>query len=189
MYGPTIQTREPSQTLASDLFEHYNQCVYEYDFGDSWQHDIIIEKRLKESKKYAVPICIDGARERPPEDVGGTGGYERFIESIMDKSDPEREELLIWAEKDTRGRVYDPEYFSVREVNRRLEYVLEDGKEMSRLFLDKEGLKGSLYMGWSEPRVQLGKRAYSWEQIGKLLTELEEGCEISIKVTGHKHRF
>ncbi|CAA7602603.1 Protein MM3350-like domain protein [Acididesulfobacillus acetoxydans] len=184
MYGPSVQALPSGQTLIDDLFSRCDRCVYEYDFGDSWEHEILIEKRLKESRKYAVPACLDGARQRPPEDVGGAAGYERFLTTIRDSHNPEREELLLWAEKDTGGRLYDPEYFSVREVNRRLEHALLDGREQSlKLFLGKNGLTGPLRMGWSEPYVEMGGQAYSWERIGKLLSWLDEGYGITIKAT------
>ena len=63
--------------------------IYEYDFGDNWEHTVLIEKILPlETGKY-YPFCLKGKRACPPEDVGGTGGYADFIEVIQEVKHPE----------------------------------------------------------------------------------------------------
>ncbi|MHB1654609.1 MAG: plasmid pRiA4b ORF-3 family protein [Desulfitobacteriaceae bacterium] len=94
--------------------------IYQYDFGDNWEHEIIIEKITEAEEEVHYPVCIDGARHRPPEDVGGIGGYENFLEAINNPNHPEYDDMLVWAEKDTGGRKFDPEYFYLNEVNRTL---------------------------------------------------------------------
>lgn len=183
LYGEDLQHFEPHETAVSELFDQHDSCVYEYDFGDSWQHDIVVEKRLKESKRNAVPVCLGGERHRPPEDVGGPGGYENFLEIIRDKDNPERDELLSWAQKDTRGTLFDPEYFHLEAVNRRLLYVLEDTRESAEELLMRRGLTGTLKIGWFEPYIQVGRRQYTWERIGDLLTWLGEGVTVTIKAS------
>jgi hypothetical protein len=51
-----------------------DKIIYEDDFGDSWLHEIILEKILPEDNEIKYPVCIDGARNCPPEDCGGVGG-------------------------------------------------------------------------------------------------------------------
>jgi len=97
--------------------------VYEYDFGDCWQHEILVEKVLEAEEDVHYPLCLDGARHRPPEDVGGTYGYEIFLEAIRDPNHTDYETMLVWAEKDTGGRKFDPEYFYRNEVNRALKKI------------------------------------------------------------------
>ena len=94
--------------------------IYQYDFGDNWEHEIIIEKITEAEEGVHYPVCIDGARHRPPEDVGGIGGYENFLEAINNPNHPEYDDMLVWAEKDTGGRKFDPEHFYLNEVNRAL---------------------------------------------------------------------
>ena len=94
--------------------------IYQYDFGDSWEHEIIIEKIAEAEEGVHYPFCLDGERHHPPEDVGGIGGYETFLEAISDKYHEEYNEMLVCAEKDTGGRKFDPEYFYLNEVNRAL---------------------------------------------------------------------
>jgi len=48
--------------------------VYEYDLGDSWRHDILVEGIFQLEKELAHPVCVDGKRSASPEDCGGTGG-------------------------------------------------------------------------------------------------------------------
>lgn len=77
--GKRVQQVDPAKTTIDLLFESHRQCVYEYDFGDSWEHEIIVEKKLPESHGVPVPVCLAGARHRPPEDARrhapGRGGH------------------------------------------------------------------------------------------------------------------
>ncbi len=85
---------------------------YQYDFGDSWEHDILVEKVLPPDPAVPAPACIGGRRACPPEDVGGVWGYGTFLEAIQDPSHPEHEERLEWI-----GDGFDPEAFDPAEVN------------------------------------------------------------------------
>ena len=89
--------------------------VYEYDLGDSWRHDILVEKIFQPKGDLAHPVCVDGKRSAPPEDCGGTGGYDEFLEIITDPKHPDRDDMLRWA-----GGDFDPERFDKDTVNRRL---------------------------------------------------------------------
>mgnify|MGYP000865432543 CR=1 FL=1 len=84
---------------------------YAYDFGDGWQHEIMLEAILLPDPEAFYPRCIAGARNGPPEDVGGPGGYADYIEALADPAHGEHENLLAW-----RGP-FDPEAFSLDEIN------------------------------------------------------------------------
>lgn len=86
--------------------------IYEYDFGDSWEHEIVVEKIFKPEHALQHPICLAGKRACPPEDVGGVWGYEHFLQVIRDPKDPEHEELLEWI-----GGEFDPDTFDLEAVN------------------------------------------------------------------------
>lgn len=185
LYGDSVEALDPANVLISELFDTKDRCIYEYDFGDSWEHDIIVEKRLKDTKKTCVPICLAGARHRPPEDVGGAGGYQQFLKTIRDLNDPERESLLAWAEKDTGGRLFDPEYFYLNEVNRELSHILDDKLERAKQIFREQGrLAGILRIGWQEPYLEVNGVQYSWGRIGNLLASVDEGYEVTIQVEG-----
>ncbi len=96
------------------------RCIYEYDFGDSWEHDVILEDLAMPQEEQKYPLCLEGARHRPPEDIGGVRGYEDFLQIIENPEHPEYNDCLLWAEKDTGGRKFDPDYFYLNEVNRAL---------------------------------------------------------------------
>ena len=91
------------------------RLVYEYDFGDSWRHEIFLEKRLEPEPGFKYPRCVEGARACPPEDCGGPWGYADFLAAISDKTHPEHRDMKEWI-----GGKFDPETFSVVEVNRGL---------------------------------------------------------------------
>jgi len=85
---------------------------YEYDFGDGWMHQIVVEKFLPREKKTKYPICLDGRLNCPPEDCGGIGGFYGMLEIIGSKGYPERKEMLQWL-----GGKYDAEHFDKDIVN------------------------------------------------------------------------
>ncbi len=187
LYGEGVRELDARTTMINELFDVYDACEYIYDFGDYWQHKIVIEKRMKDNENR-IPVCLGGARSRPPEDVGGTGGYEDFLSIIKDKKNPQREELLNWAEKDTKGRIFDPDYFNINEVNRGLLYALEDDREHAEKLLTGKGLSGTVVWGWSDVCIEVGGREYSLEHIGKLMFRLGAGSKVTIKVVPYKRR-
>jgi hypothetical protein len=91
------------------------KATYTYDFGDSWEHAIVVEKVLPPEPGVHYPVCVDGKLQGPPEDCGGVPGYYNLLEAIHDPKHPEHEDLLDWV-----GGEFDPDAFSVEEVNRRL---------------------------------------------------------------------
>jgi hypothetical protein len=89
--------------------------TYMYDFGDGWEHDMVVEKVLAPEPDMAYPVCIGGKNRCPPEDCGGIGGYYEFLEAIGDPDHEQHEELREWI-----GGDFDPKAFSVEEVNAKL---------------------------------------------------------------------
>ncbi len=112
-----------------DFFSHASPlAVYEYDFGDSWHHEVRFEEVCSVEKDVVYPRCVDGARRCPPEDCGGTYGYEDFLTAIADPSDPEHDSLLEWI-----GGSFDPEEFNPSKVRfdnpaKRWQGAFQDGR-------------------------------------------------------------
>ncbi len=105
------------------LFEHINKekqkFSYLYDFGDSWEHEIVVEKIIEYDKKQKIPVCLEGERACPPEDCGAVSGYKNFIEIKKDKNHPDYKELIIgWL-----GEEHDFEEFDAKDVNKRLKRI------------------------------------------------------------------
>lgn len=90
---------------------------YEYDFGDSWLHDLVVEKILPAEKGVRYPICVAGKRACPPEDSGGIWGYEEILEAIANRKHPEHDRYLEWI-----GENFDPERFNLEHVNEGLRH-------------------------------------------------------------------
>lgn len=88
---------------------------YLYDFGDSWDHRVKIERVLP-ALGIDVPTCLDGGGATPPEDCGGIGGYTEFVAAMRDPAHPEHQTLREWSRCDT----WDPEQFDIEAVNQRL---------------------------------------------------------------------
>jgi len=93
---------------------------YEYDFGDGWQHEILFEGCLCAERAARYPLCVDGARACPPEDVGGTSGYEEYLDVLADPAHAEHKSFLHW-----RGR-FDPEKFDPEKATKRMRRGLPD---------------------------------------------------------------
>jgi hypothetical protein len=89
-----------------------DRMLYEYDFGDGWEHLIVLEKVEAALPNGKYPMVLAGRRARPPEDVGGTWGYEEFLKAIGDPNHPEHESYLEWC-----GGSFDPEKFDTLEIN------------------------------------------------------------------------
>jgi hypothetical protein len=94
---------------------------YEYDFGDSWWHEILFEGCLRAERGGRYPICVEGERACPPEDVGGVWGYQGFLEAIADQKHEEHEEYLRWI-----GGCFDPEAFDATKATKKMRRGLPD---------------------------------------------------------------
>lgn len=90
------------------------RVVYEYDFGDGWEHDLALESLVPALPKVRYPLVLAGKRRCPPEDVGGIGGFYHFLEVMGDAKHPEHRDMREWW-----GGPFDPDAFDVQEINRR----------------------------------------------------------------------
>jgi hypothetical protein len=94
------------------LLKEGDSFEYEYDFGDSWDHDILVEKIIPPKEEVYYPICTYGERACPPEDCGGTTGYEELIQVLNDPTHEDHEHFSEWA-----GEDFDPETFDMKGAN------------------------------------------------------------------------
>jgi hypothetical protein len=114
-YGDLGTIDEANYKLNRVIYQEGQRLSYEYDFGDSWDHTLLVEKILPLQEGVRYPLCLKGKRACPPEDVGGVWGYENFLEAIRNPDHDEHEEYLTWV-----GGEFDPEAFDLEEVNSRL---------------------------------------------------------------------
>ena len=85
--------------------------VYEYDFGDGWEHDILVEKIVPRDPDQLLPVCLKGVRACPPEDIGGVWGFYNFLDALNDPEHPDHDDYMEWAQD------FDPEAFNLQAVN------------------------------------------------------------------------
>jgi hypothetical protein len=116
---------DESMILLHELLTKEKDWIkYEYDFGDGWEHKILLEKILPMEKNQFPVSCIKGKRACPPEDCGGPWGYSSVLEALAEPDTEEHAELLEWLEAD----LDDPEFFSSEETNVILQEVFEGAK-------------------------------------------------------------
>jgi hypothetical protein len=93
------------------------EFIYEYDFGDSWAHTVQIEAILPlhpstGSGRVQYPVCLEGKRACPPEDIGGVWGYADLLKIFTNPKHPEHNDML-----EEFGEEFDPEFFDIEVVN------------------------------------------------------------------------
>lgn len=110
---PIEDADEKSTRLADLLRRPKDRIVYEYDFGDGWEHEIVLEEVVPHSEGVRYPIVLSGRGACPPDDVGGIPGYYHFLEAIKDPKHPDHEDMVEWG-----GADFDPARFDVQAVNR-----------------------------------------------------------------------
>lgn len=116
----STQGAEGGKCLIGNLIKRKGKSFqYLYDFGDHWEHEVILE-----DKNYSNPaldvslICLEGERACPPEDVGGVPGYYEFCEGISDSSHPQYQEFLDWfSDMEFYGQGFKSEDFSPEKIN------------------------------------------------------------------------
>jgi hypothetical protein len=101
--------------LSSVLRRPGTKLIYTYDFGDNWEHAIVLEKLLPLLPDMTSPICIDGSLACPPDDCGGIPGFYELLDALADLNHEQHQEMRDWI-----GGDFDPQAFSVEEVNRKL---------------------------------------------------------------------
>ena len=118
---------DPEQEVGSDEkkfrlnklnLREKDKFIYVYDFGDNWEHEILVEKILPIDEKAQYPVCLTGKRSCPPEDCGGPSGYMDLLNVLSDPNDPEYDESMEWI-----GEDFDSEMFDNEKINWRLRSI------------------------------------------------------------------
>jgi Plasmid pRiA4b ORF-3-like protein len=127
-FGDDLQIVDERQVRLNQIAPRArSRFVYEYDFGDSWEHELVVEKILSPEAGVQYPRCLDGQRACPPDDVGGVWGYQDFLDAIRDPNHPDHEDMVEWI-----GGEFDPEAFDLRGVNGALQLFQEYVEGASR---------------------------------------------------------
>jgi len=106
------------------LVKQGDSFTYLYDFGDDWEHTITVEKIMPPAEGVYYPICTYGERACPPEDSGGSMGYEDFLEVLNNPEHEEYEHFIEWS-----GGDFDPSEFDIKETNKILDNIKSNIRE------------------------------------------------------------
>ena len=114
--GETLN--EKDYTLADLAPGPKKKFIYEYDFGDSWEHEVRVEKALPPDLAFKHPVCLAGANACPPEDCGGIHGYYELLAALADPKHEQHEEMKEWV-----GGKWDASQFDLEGINAGLKRV------------------------------------------------------------------
>ena len=115
--------------LAQYLDGAHPLARYVYDFGDEWQHDILLEGLEPGERGVHYPHCVDGERACPPEDCGGPSGYEEVVNAILDPDDEQHASTLEWVGADYDPSLFEPENVRFEDARQRWRVTFEDAEE------------------------------------------------------------
>lgn len=116
-------TRDERREKTADYFgKIVKQCVYCYDFGDNWDHTILLERILPREIRTKYPQCTAGKNACPPEDCGGVWGYKRLRDILKNPQHSEHTDMMDWLGIDD-PQDFDPHAFDLAKV------VFEDPKK------------------------------------------------------------
>ncbi|MBL7132470.1 MAG: plasmid pRiA4b ORF-3 family protein [Phycisphaerae bacterium] len=134
---PVLDERKVS--LMQVLPQEGDEVLYEYDFGDSWEHRVTVVKVLAPDAAGAkIARCLDGARACPPEDCGGIWGYEDLLKIIRNPRHEEHKDMLEWL-----GGPFDPEAFEPQRANtflRKLKWPHVTVEQLASVLMQRDGV-------------------------------------------------
>ena len=113
------ETVNVDMNLDEVVSEEGQRLFYVYDFGDYWEHELLVEKIItprKGVKGVKFPVCLAGRRSCPPEDSGGCPGYMELLEILKHPRSRAYREIREWL-----GGQFDPSEFDLEEINQELE--------------------------------------------------------------------
>ncbi len=115
-FGADLPIRDAkSIRLSRFLGEGVSVFTYVYDFGDNWQHAVTVEGVVEGDPDVAYPRFVDGAGRAPPEDVGGTPGFEEFIKAVTRPRARDHKRMVEWY-----GGPFDPAEVDVAAITAKL---------------------------------------------------------------------
>ena len=109
-------------TIGSLLSRVKSKIKWEYDFGDSWVHEItLVEKQAVDDNETVKVELLKGSGACPPEDCGGVCGYRHLLNVLKNPADEEYEEMIEWL-----GGGFDPKSFSLTAARNKVKGYLQN---------------------------------------------------------------
>lgn len=122
-----FEGHDSTAIFVSDILPELGQQFafnYEYDFGDSWEHEVLYEGSLPVEPGQTYPLCLEGERACPPEDVGGVWGFAEYLAALADPQHERHREYLKWS-----GR-FNPNRFDPKQATQQMRQGLPDWRTM-----------------------------------------------------------
>jgi len=140
-YSEREPTVDENQAILMEVARHKGAVFeYMYDFGDSWEHILRVEKiQAPAPARTAFAECIGGARACPPEDCGGVPGYEDLLETLKHPKRAEYREMMEWL-----GGSFDPEAVDLDKINRtlrKLKWPRTTIPELARVLMQRDRVR------------------------------------------------
>jgi hypothetical protein len=104
-----LEVRDELDTRLDAVATKGGRFRYTYDFGDWWEHEILVEERMAADADMSYPVCVEGEGACPPEDVGGPVGYAELLAALADPSHPEHLVMREWLGRPFDVTAFDPE--------------------------------------------------------------------------------
>lgn len=137
--GETPYRNEGKTALIEAAPQEKAQFVYEYDFGDSWEHLVTVEKiHDPDAASKGFTKCLDGSRACPPDDCGGVDGFAYLLEVIRNPKHEEYESMMEWL-----GGKFDPEAFDIKRANtylRKLKWPHTTDDQLAAVLMKRDGV-------------------------------------------------
>ena len=99
-------------TQIGTLITENPRFIYTYDFGDTWEHQILMEKEVE--YEYSYPQVLKYKGDNIPEDCGGIGGYYDLLDKLDDPEAEDHDLMEEWACQQGMGE------YDLDEVNANL---------------------------------------------------------------------
>lgn len=112
------QELDESGFSAVQVLRDQTSFVYEYDFGDSWEHEVVVTGRTTMRLGLKFAVCLDGQNACPPEDCGGVHGFAQMLEAVADPAHDEHDHYVTWL-----GGEFDPTAFDLAATNAALQRI------------------------------------------------------------------
>ena len=126
-YGPDPENelgfRDETKARLCDVAQVGTRIGYEYDFGDGWEHELVVEAASRAEAGQVYPACAAGEGACPPEDCGGAPGYQELKAILADPAHEEYREMRVWADSQA-GEEFNPANFSLPGTGRRVTRAL-----------------------------------------------------------------
>ena len=139
-FGDEPDRDEAKANLVQVAPHEGDQFGYEYDFGDSWEHEITVEQILpNEAAAATTALILDGGCACPPEDCGGIRGYAELIKTLKNPKHPEHKTMKEWF-----GRPFDVKAFDVAKTNlwlRKLKWPRVTEAQLRKVLMGRDGYR------------------------------------------------